>query len=60
MQLSDGDVVVMYTDGVRAHFDAAEYPRLRTDSPHAVAANIVHRFGKAQDDASCLVLRYER
>ena len=54
MQLSDGDIVVMYTDGVRTHFDASEYPRLRTDTPHAVAANIVHRFGKAHDDASVI------
>lgn len=60
MQLTDGDVVVMYTDGVKSHFDASEYPRLRTDRPHAVAANIVHRFAKSHDDASCVALRYQR
>jgi serine phosphatase RsbU (regulator of sigma subunit) len=60
MQLSDDDTVVMYTDGVKTHFDASEYPRLQTDSPQAVAANIVHRFGKLHDDASCLVMRFRR
>jgi serine/threonine protein phosphatase PrpC len=60
MQLADGDIVVMYTDGVKTHFNASEYPRLQTDTPREVAENIVHRFGKAHDDASCLVMRYRR
>jgi phosphoserine phosphatase RsbX len=60
MGLSDGDVIVMYTDGVRAHFDPAGCLRLRTDTPYALAANIVHQFGKSHDDASCVVLRYQR
>jgi serine phosphatase RsbU (regulator of sigma subunit) len=60
LALSAGDVIVMYTDGVRSHFNPSDYPRLRTDAPHAVAANIIHRFGKTHDDASCVVLRYER
>jgi hypothetical protein len=60
ISLSDGDVIVMYTDGVRAHFDASAYPRLQSDTPHAVAANIVHRFSKWHDDASCVAIRYHR
>jgi len=60
LQLSDGDMVVLYTDGVKTHFVAAEYPWLRTHSPCVVATNIVHRFGKPHDDASCLVMRYKR
>ena len=60
MQLSDGDVVVMYTDGVKTHFSASEYPLLLTETPQKVAAKIVQRFGKAHDGASCLVMRYRR
>jgi hypothetical protein len=60
LDLVDGDVILMYTDGVRAHFDSSDVPRLRTDSPYVVAAGIVHRFGKYHDDASCVVLRYRR
>jgi serine phosphatase RsbU (regulator of sigma subunit) len=59
-QLSDGDVVVMYTDGVKAHFSGSDYPRLRMEQPHLVAANIIHWFGKSHDDASCVVMRYRR
>ncbi|MGB0715826.1 MAG: SpoIIE family protein phosphatase, partial [Phycisphaerae bacterium] len=58
LPLADGDVVVMYTDGVRSHFAAADYPALRHDSPDDVAGKIVDRFGKAHDDASCVVMRY--
>jgi len=60
LHLSDADVVVIYSDGVRTHFAASAFPRLRTDSPHAIAAQIVHRFGKWHDDASCVALRYRR
>jgi len=60
MQLSFGDTVVMYTDGVKAHFDASDYLGIRNDPPCAVAANIVDRFGKSHDDAACVVMRYQR
>jgi negative regulator of sigma-B (phosphoserine phosphatase) len=56
----DGGVVVLYTDGVASHFESGEYPGLRSDDPAAAAETIVRRFGKAHDDASCLVLRYRR
>ena len=57
-QLSSGDVVVMYSDGVRGHFDAIEYPWLLTDSARTVASNMVQQFGKDDDDASCIALKY--
>jgi serine phosphatase RsbU (regulator of sigma subunit) len=60
LDLAAGDVVMMYTDGVRSHFDPSVCARLRADTPHAVAASVIHRFGKPYDDASCVVLRYER
>lgn len=60
MPLSEGDVVVMYTDGVKTHFKAAAYPGLCHESPKTIAANIVQRFGRAHDDAACVVMRYQR
>ena len=39
LQLSDGDVIVMSTDGVDfSHFPASAYPRLHTDRARMVAA----------------------
>jgi serine phosphatase RsbU (regulator of sigma subunit) len=60
LELSDGDVILMYTDGVRTHFTSSDLPRLRTDPPYSVAAGLVHRFGKWHDDASCVVVRYRQ
>jgi serine phosphatase RsbU (regulator of sigma subunit) len=58
LHLADGDVLVLYTDGVRSHFDVDEYPRLISDDAHTVATSVVQRFGKDHDDASCIALRY--
>ena len=58
LQLTEGDVVLLYTDGVRTHFALEEYPELLSERAGAAAANVVRRFGKEHDDASCIVLRY--
>jgi serine phosphatase RsbU (regulator of sigma subunit) len=58
MHLRPGDVVVLYTDGVRSHFQLGEYPRLLSDGPQMVAQKVVGKFGKDHDDATCVVLRY--
>ena len=57
LQLSDGDVIVMNTDGVDSNFAASAYPRLQTDRPRMVAATIVHRFASRTTTrhASCWV-----
>ncbi len=58
LQLARGDVVVLYTDGVRDHFQLEAYPQLLVDSAHSIATTILRRFGKPHDDASCIALRY--
>ncbi|MHC1604498.1 MAG: SpoIIE family protein phosphatase [Candidatus Methanofastidiosia archaeon] len=59
MKLSAGDVLVLYTDGVKEHFEIEDYPRLLNDDAKTIAKNIIRKFGKKNDDASCIVLRYE-
>jgi anti-sigma regulatory factor (Ser/Thr protein kinase)/serine/threonine protein phosphatase PrpC len=56
-RLTDEDVVVMYSDGVKDRFDQNDYPQLRYQSAETIARTIVDRFGKAHDDATCLALR---
>jgi anti-sigma regulatory factor (Ser/Thr protein kinase)/serine/threonine protein phosphatase PrpC len=56
-RLTDEDVVVMYSDGVKDRFDQEDYPQLRYQSAETIARTIVDRFGKAHDDATCLALR---
>jgi anti-sigma regulatory factor (Ser/Thr protein kinase) len=49
--------LLLYSDGVADHFEARDYPGIRSDSPTMAARIIVERFGKDHDDASCVVLR---
>ena len=55
--IAAGDVVVMYTDGIKDRFELADYPQMRYQSANTVARAIVDRFGKNHDDAGCIVLR---
>jgi negative regulator of sigma-B (phosphoserine phosphatase) len=55
--LQPSDVVVLFSDGVTGRFRASDYPSLTLDCAPAIASNIVRRFGKGIDDASCAVMR---
>jgi negative regulator of sigma-B (phosphoserine phosphatase) len=55
--LQPGDALVLYSDGVTDRFSLDDYPTLTLDPAPAIAFNIVRRFGKGHDDASCAVLR---
>ncbi len=59
-QLNDGDVLVMYTDGINEHFELDDYPELLKDSAETIATNIMQRFSKEHDDAACIALKYKR
>ncbi len=56
--LSEGDVLIMYSDGVKDHFRLEEYAGLLKDDAQTIAKNIVKKFGKKEDDASCISLRF--
>jgi anti-sigma regulatory factor (Ser/Thr protein kinase) len=49
--------LLLYSDGIADHFEARDYPGIRSDSPSTAARIIMERFGKDHDDASCVVLR---
>ena len=53
-----GDVLVMYSDGVREHFESYECASLLTGAAETIAAGLIRCFGKGNDDASCIALRY--
>jgi serine/threonine protein phosphatase PrpC len=57
-RLFPGDVLVMHSDGIQEHFAAWECDTLLTGAAETIAANLVRRYGKENDDASCIVLRY--
>ncbi len=58
LTLGRGDVLVMYTDGVRDSFTLTDYPQLLHDDVQTIVQTIVEQFGRTYDDAACLALRY--
>ena len=44
------------SDGVAGRFRLDDYPSLGLDPAPAIAFNVVRRFGKGMDDASCAVM----
>jgi negative regulator of sigma-B (phosphoserine phosphatase) len=60
MKLHDGDILILHTDGVRENFDLEDYPELLGDNAEIITTNIINRFGRPEDDAACIVLRYQR
>lgn len=57
-RLTPRDVLMMYSDGLKTHFDLLDCPDLLLGSAREIAEKALRTFGKHDDDASCLVLRY--
>ena len=53
--VTDGDVVILATDGVGPGFRTAYHP---TREPRDIAHRIIHEFGRGNDDALVLVGRF--
>lgn len=58
MTLSPGDVVLLYTDGVKDRFGLHHYPQLLHHSAEFIAKTVIQRFGKDYDDAGCIAFKY--
>ena len=59
MQISGGDVLVMHTDGITSYFDVNDYPEILNDDAKTIANNLINKFGKNNDDATCIVIRFK-
>ena len=58
VQLVPGDVVMLYSDGIKESFEPYECPGLLSGSAENIANNLFRCFYKGDDDGSCLILRY--
>lgn len=56
--LYPGDTLVMYSDGIREHFNPLDYPGLFDGSAKSIADGLLNHLGKKNDDASCIAVRY--
>ena len=60
LTLEDGEILIMYSDGVRSHFGPEDMPDIFRHDAKTIAKDIIRMFGKKIDDASCIVLRYRK
>ena len=58
LKLRVGDVLIMHSDGIREHFELSECPGILTGTAESIAAGLLEQFGKKEDDASCIAVRY--
>lgn len=59
MQIVGGDILIMYTDGISGYFDEDDYPGILKDDAKTIANNLIEKFGKNNDDATCIVIRFK-
>jgi hypothetical protein len=57
-RLQPGDTLVMYSDGIKEHFNPLDYAGLFSGSAETIATGLLRQLGKKDDDASCIALRY--
>jgi len=58
MKLYNNDVLLLYTDGIKEHFELEDYPELLQDDARTIVTNIINKFGKKNDDTTCIALRF--
>jgi negative regulator of sigma-B (phosphoserine phosphatase) len=59
MQVSIGDILILHTDGISSYFDMTDYPEIINEDAKTIASNLISKFGKQDDDATCIVLRFK-
>lgn len=57
-KLYSGDTLVMYSDGIREHFNPLDCAGLFNGTAESIAIGLLKQFGKKDDDASCIALKY--
>jgi len=58
IKLYNNDVLLLYTDGIKEHFESEDYPELLQEDTRTIATNVIYKFGKNYDDAACIALRF--
>ena len=57
-RLTDGDILVMTSDGIKEHFDPNAYPELTLGRAKDICGNFITHLAKGTDDVSCIALRF--
>lgn len=59
-RLADGDIVVLYSDGIKDHFVRNECEHFLKENAQSIAKKILKLFSRGSDDSACLALRFGR
>jgi serine/threonine protein phosphatase PrpC len=59
LALMPGDILVLHTDGIKSEFSISDYPEILKDNAETIANNLIKLFGKNNDDATCVVIRFK-
>ncbi|BCS86854.1 hypothetical protein PSDVSF_00960 [Pseudodesulfovibrio sediminis] len=57
IKLCRRDVVMLYSDGIKEHFEQHDCPGLLTGTAEEIAQRVMDTFAKGDDDSSCLIVR---
>jgi hypothetical protein len=60
LTLTAETVLIMHSDGIRSSLNFDDYPQLSYQSAQAISNTILRRFSRPYDDASCIVIRYQK
>lgn len=52
------DIVIFHTDGISSRFNETDYENIIWDDSETIANTLLDRFGKDNDDATCVVMRF--
>ncbi|MCI5212244.1 MAG: hypothetical protein D3910_26460 [Candidatus Electrothrix sp. ATG2] len=59
-RLYSGDLLLLYSDGIKEFFDPDAIPGLLTHRIEEITDLIIQQFGKNNDDTSCIALRFRK
>lgn len=57
-KLEPGEILILASDGIREHYEPAEYPDILMGNARQIAESFMKKLRKEIDDASCIALRY--
>lgn len=56
-QLKEGDIIVLYSDGVKDRLSPEDFPELNDLTAEEISIIIIDYFSKTLDDASCITVK---
>jgi phosphoserine phosphatase RsbX len=53
------DILLLHSDGIKSRVKFSDYPELLSNSAQEIADTILKEYGTKEDDASCIVMKYQ-